>query len=81
MADFGGEYLFAVFDHIETKKKDEKAPEVTESRVKDSLKRLFQQRGEKRGHDDTTDGASLDAGVAIDDGEKLKRAKKPDDER
>ena len=80
MADFGGEDLFAVFDHIETKKNDEKASEVTESRVKDSVKRLFLQRGEKRGHEDITDGRPLDVGVH-DDGEKLKRVKKPDDER
>jgi hypothetical protein len=79
MADFGGEDLFAVFDNIETKKKDEKAPEVTESSVKDSVKRIFLQRGEKRGHEDSIDGGSLDGGA--DDGDKLKRVKKPDDER
>ena len=85
MADFGGEDLFAVFDNIETKKKGKEA-EVPEGNVKGSLQRILLQRGEKRVHEDTTDGAqiSLDHGYdrdGGDDGEKLKRIKKPDDER
>ena len=78
MADFGGEDLFSVFDNIE-KKKDEKTSEVIKSSDKDSIKRILLQRGEKREHDDNTDGIqdSFEAG----DGEKLKRAKKTDDGR
>ena len=79
MADFGDEDLFAVFDNVETNKKNEKAAEVTDGSAKDSVKRIFLQRGEKRGHEDSIDGVSLDDGA--DEGDKLKRVKKPDDER
>ena len=78
MADFGGDDLFAVFEHVESKK-DEKASDVSEGSVKDSVKRIFQQRGEKRGLDDSGDGilrGEIDCG---DD--KLKKIKKTDDER
>ncbi|CAB4009069.1 superkiller viralicidic activity 2-like 2 [Paramuricea clavata] len=78
MADFGDEDLFAVFDNVETNKKDEKAAEVRDGSAKDSVKRIFLQRGEKRGHEESIDGVSLDDGA--DEGDKLKRVKKPDDE-
>ena len=85
MADFGGEDLFAVFDNIETKKKGKEA-EVPEGNVKGSLQRIWLHRGEKRVHEDTTDGAQISLDHGYDhggggDGEKLKRIKKPDDER
>lgn len=81
MADTGEEDLFAVFDDIETKKTPKKISEVAEDSIKDSVKRIFLQRGEKRLHEEDNVDAKLpdDGGQA--DGEKVKRAKKPVNER
>ena len=81
MADFGGDDLFSVFDNIATKKKEKEA-EVLEGSVKDSLQRILSHRGEKRAHEESVDGAQISLDNRNDaESEKLKRVKKPDDER
>lgn len=77
MADFE-EDLFSVFNDVDKSKKDGKTVEVTDYDDKDSLKRIFSQRGEKRQHGECVDGNLLST---TQNDENLKKVKRQDDER
>ncbi|XP_046844163.1 exosome RNA helicase MTR4-like [Xenia sp. Carnegie-2017] len=76
MADFE-EDLFSVFNDVDRSKKDGKTVEVTDYDDKDSLKRIFSQRGEKRLHGECVDGNLLST---TQNDENLKKVKRQDDE-
>ena len=77
MADFGEEELFTVFDSIEQTKEKASVSGVTDG----SVKRIFLQRGEKRGHEESVDVIDSVQQDGAGGDEKLKRVKKADDER